>query len=75
MTSTETPLAEAKPDSIEELFRRDPLKMTDADVDAVILAMREKRATWAKAEAEGKTRGRKPAAPKGPELDLSDLDD
>jgi len=52
----ESPLVEAKISALDELFRRDPLEMSDKDFDQVIEEMRKKSALWAKAEAEGKTR-------------------
>jgi len=49
-----SPLAEANPLSLEELFRLDPLKLSDADVDQIIAELRRKRALWAAAEAAPK---------------------
>lgn len=72
--SEQSPLGEAKPDSIEELFRRDPLKLSDGDVDEIIKTFREKRASWIQQELEGKPRAKRAPKAKGPELDLSDLD-
>lgn len=67
-----SPLAEANPDSLQELFDRDPLELTDADVERIVTELRDQRSRWVKAEAKGK----KQAAPKSlslADLDLSDL--
>jgi hypothetical protein len=73
---TDSPLAEATVDSLDELFRRDPLKLTDGDVDKIVAELRRKRALWVQAAAEGKTRAPKEKAQKAeakPEMDLSDI--
>ena len=64
-----SPLAEASPASLDELFATDPLKLRDSDVDAIILELRRKRALWAKAESEGR---KAPKVKKG-EITSSDL--
>lgn len=46
-----SPLSEATSDSLDELFRRDPLGLTDSDLDRIIEAMREKRTLWKQSEA------------------------
>jgi hypothetical protein len=53
-------LAEATPDSLSELFSRDPTSYGPADWDRVIAEMRTQRKRWQEAEASGATR-----APKG----------
>lgn len=45
-------LAEAKADSLSELFSLDPEGMTDAQFDRVITALRLQASRWAKGEAE-----------------------
>lgn len=50
----QSPLTEANPASLDELFSRDPLKLSDSDVDQIIEELRRKRMLWAKAELEGK---------------------
>lgn len=69
------PLAEATIDSLEELFRRDPLSLSDPDVDKIVDELRARRAQWAKAEAEGKTRAprSKRAAEPATPLNTEDL--
>jgi len=65
----QSPLAEASPKSLDELFSTDPLKLSDSDVDAIIAELRRKRALWAKSEAEG----RKAPRTKKDEATLEDL--
>lgn len=73
----DSPLNEALPESLEELFSRDPLDLSDQDLDVMIAAYRAKRGVWLKAEVEAKAKpkGRGPkvqvVAPKN--LDLSSL--
>lgn len=67
-----SPLAEATPDSLDELFRRDPLGLSDQDLDRIVAELRSRRAIWAKAEAEGKTKAPRKAAAKA-ELGADDL--
>lgn len=56
---TDTPLTEASINSLDELFRRDPLEMSDKDWNVVIDEMRKKSALWAKIDAEGKRKAPK----------------
>ena len=51
MSPSESPLSEAKKDSLEELIARDPLNLTDDEVDRLKIPMRERRAEWQKREA------------------------
>ena len=69
-----TPLSEASPMSLVELFALDPLKLTRTDRDAIVAEFRRIRAVWAQAEALGK-RPPKGGAVKGsaPSLSLDDL--
>lgn len=75
---SDSPLQEAAPDSLEDIFNKDPLKLTEQDIDATIAYFRNARGTFLKNEAEGKvTRTTKKAAPKtslDPKLTLDDLD-
>jgi hypothetical protein len=50
----DSPLAEANPLSLEELFRLDPLKLTEPDIDQIIAELRRKRALWTASEAAPK---------------------
>lgn len=75
MTNNETvnPLAEATPDSLSELFSRDPLKLQDQDIGIIVSELRRERDRWVVAEAQGKrvSTNKQPAKP---DLDLSDLE-
>lgn len=59
-----TPLAEGKPDALNELMARDPLDLKDLDIARIVESLRAKRVDWAKAESEGKTKAPKAAKPK-----------
>lgn len=67
------PLSEAAPDSLAELFSRDPLKLQDQDIGKIVSELRAERERWVVAEASGKRvyTNRQPAKP---DLDLSDLE-
>jgi hypothetical protein len=58
MTQT-SPLAEASPESLDELFSTSPLGRTREEWLKVVEALRAQRARWQEDEAAGKTRGRK----------------
>lgn len=62
-----TPLAEAEPNSLQELFDRDPLKLSRDDIEAIVTELRAQRERFVKAEAKPK----KQAAPAS--LSLEDL--
>ncbi len=78
MTDT-TVLDEPKPNSIEELFSRDPHSLTDADLDSIIEQLRLRRSAWqtkeaaAKAKADAKKSG--DGKPGNVKVDLNDLGD
>lgn len=67
------PLAEANPQSLDELFSRDPLSYQQQDREAIILEMRRYRKLWAQDEAAGKTKASKAPREKKPNLSLDDL--
>ena len=73
-----SPLTEANPLSLDELFSSSPLERSPQEMEIIVRALREKRALWAQEEASGKkssTAGRKKAAEKkAPQQELS-LDD
>ena len=75
-----TPLSEAEPRSLDELYSADPLSLTDDDIDKMVADLREKRVLWAKEESESQAQGRarKPSvykdAPKKGSISLDDLD-
>lgn len=69
------------PASLEDLFKRDPLKLTDNDIQRIVDELRTKRQTWAAEEDLAKVQQRRPKAsagikvkaePKG-KVDLSQL--
>lgn len=49
-----TALAEAKIDSLSELYSRDPEGYSKIDLDRLVADLRLQRERWAKTEAEGK---------------------
>ena len=62
------PLTEAASDSLQELFDRDPLQLTDHDIERIVTELRAQRERWQVAEKKGAKR----PAPKN--ISLSDLD-
>lgn len=69
MTETPSPLSEVKPNSLAELFARDPNGWDQRDLDTIVAALRADRARHAQAEAEGKVRGAKKSGPAPTSLD------
>ena len=69
-----TALSEAKPDSLQDLFARDPTLLTDADLDRIISEIREQR-DRIEATPGGKVRQARVTVAKqlNPNADLSDL--
>lgn len=77
------PLLEARVDSIDELFSRDPEGYTKGpdgspasgpDMLAIVAGLRRQREIWEKAEAQGAKRAPSPkAGAKAAVADLSDL--
>lgn len=81
-TPTSSPLAEAVPESLDELFSRNPLDLSEADLDKIIAKYRADRGRFAQADLEGKrvpaTRAKPLAKPKrvmaaGEAIDLSEI--
>ena len=77
--SPESPLSEADPRSLDDLYAADPLSLIDDNVDKIVADFRQKRALWASEDAAAKSQGRarrpkeyKSAPPKG-QLDLGGL--
>ncbi len=78
-----SPLSEARIDSIDELFSRDPegyckgpdgSPASGADMQAIVAGLRRQREIWDKAEAQGAKRAPSPKAGTKPKVaDLSDL--
>lgn len=69
-TMTDTPLSQVAPTSLDELFNKAPDKLTDAELDIIVNALRAERARWNTAEAKKKTEKKAAKA----DLNLSDLD-
>lgn len=65
-----SPLSQVAPTSLDELFNKSPDKLSDADLDQIIAALRAERARWNQTEAKKKI---EKAAAKS-DLSLSDLD-
>lgn len=55
----ETPLAEAEAFSLDELFSRDPLDLTDDDLRKIVHELRARRSQWAQEEEAAQKEGRK----------------
>ncbi len=79
MADTKSPLAEAEPDSLDELYYKDPLDLTDSDLDKIVEDLRAKRALFVREDKEAKVQGRRRRpktyknAPKQGELSLDSL--
>lgn len=46
--------------SLNELFERDPVKITDDEVDQLCKVLREKRRLWLSEEVKAKAQGKRP---------------
>jgi hypothetical protein len=57
----ETPLTEASPESIDELFSRDPLDLNDQEIDKIVAQFQAKRVLWNNEETLAKKEGRRPS--------------
>jgi len=59
-----TPIAEANPASLDELFSRDPLDLADTDLDKMVAELEAQRLAWesnkpaTKVKAEAKTKAK-----------------
>lgn len=63
MTDIPTPLAEARPTSLQEIMALDPFNYTRQDRDAIVAELRRARVNWDADKAAGKTRASKPTKP------------
>lgn len=75
----EVPLQRADPRLIQELFDKDPLSLTDVDLDLIIADFRADRANYIQAD-KGKAKkaatakaSKAPLIPVSDQLDLTDL--
>lgn len=67
-----SPLHEATPDSLDELFSRDPLELSDQDLDSIVAHLRAQRNQWHAEEAAGaKKASKKGKAAPGPKEKIS----
>jgi hypothetical protein len=62
-------LMEASPQSLDELFSRDPLQLSDQDITVIVVELRRQREKW---EATG-AKSTDPAAKKVVPKSLSDI--
>ena len=60
---TETPLAEAQFDSLDELMSQDPLKLSEQNLEKLVETLRARRASWEKGEAQTKPKASRSKAP------------
>jgi hypothetical protein len=49
-----SPLTEASPNSLQELFDADPLQLNDDDISRIVQELRAQRERWLQGEAAGK---------------------
>lgn len=68
-----TPLSEISEEALDELFARDPLKLSSQDISQIVNYYRSQRHKWAQLEAEGKTRKKPRAGPVNIAALLEDL--
>ena len=79
MADKESPLTEADPSSLDELYYKDPLELTNSDLDRIVEDLREKRTLFIKEDKESRDQGRqrRPKAykdtPKQGQLSLDSL--
>lgn len=70
MTNTEQP----QENTLQELFSRDPLKLSDQDIATIVAKFREQRAKWNVAQAAEPKTAKAPKAPKKPAITLTEAD-
>ena len=70
-TASPSPLSEADPKSLEEIFSLDPLKLSRSDRDVIVTELRRARAKW----EDVKTSPSKgaPKVPVDPNMSFEDL--
>jgi hypothetical protein len=72
-----SPLAGVNPDTLSELFARDPLGLADQDIETIVTELRRQRAKWREAELAGATKAprgaKEPKAPASPAIKLTDI--
>ena len=70
----ESPLAEALPTSLDELFSADPLSLSDYQVDVICAAFRKQRENFSIEDTSAKKEGRSVKPKVITKVDLNDLD-
>ena len=63
-----TPLSNSEPGSINELYQKDPLDLTEDELERVVVSLRAQRAQWQQSEVN------KAAKPKTKKVSLEDLE-
>jgi hypothetical protein len=58
------------PAALEKIFLKDPLKLSDPEVDAIVANLRQKREIWQKEELDAKNEGRRTKSPKKDQKDF-----
>ena len=71
--SPTNPILEANPAALDELFSRDPLDLSDRDLETMVSELRRMRETWDSGKPAAKTGPKAPKAPKPPVPTLADL--
>lgn len=64
-----SPLDEATPESLNDLFSRDPLDLAEPDIEKIVQYLRSARERWDTAESQGKKSA--PRAAKAPAAKVS----
>jgi hypothetical protein len=59
----QSPLAEANPDSIQDLFNKSPEELTDWDLESLVTALRAQRARWLQMEQTKANKEKKERVP------------
>lgn len=60
--------------TLQELFSRDPLKLSDQDIGVIVAKFREQRAKWNTSQAAEPKVAKAPKASKKPAITLTDAD-
>ena len=68
----ENALADATGESLAALFDKDPLELSDKDIERMVDEMRKHRTKWMQEEQQAKSKGKKKK--EKPNLDLDNLD-
>ena len=77
-STMQSPLMEVPKDSLSELFARDPLSLTKADITTIVAELRAQRAKWVQADAIKQTKPKaekkaKPSLDPSLQADIEDL--